>query len=410
MLFRQDDKKNIRIMFDNEIPRSCPICKSGDKALLFNQSFAAFSQKNVIEAYDVVTCNNCGFCYADGIPEQQAFDSYYRDMSKYEKPDIKLHESEYDINRFDQIVKYLNARNLNRNSHIVEIGCSMGLLLSLLKKNGYTNLYGIDPSPLCVRKVIEQYSIPAAASAISGLSSIIKKQVDMLIMVGVLEHIRDLDQTMEELGRVLKQDGKICIVVPDASQYINGKDAPFQEFSIEHINFFGPVSLTNLMRKYEFSKLNIEQELVEVNRNTITPVILSLFSKDKATKSSLTFDVETSANLKKYINISNEYEKTINLKIKDLVNENHPLIIWGTGTQTLRLLANTDLSRANITAFVDSNIKYQGNKLNNVQVISPDALKDHNEPILISTRVYQDEIEYQIKHILKLPNKIIKLY
>jgi len=35
----------------------------------------------------------------------------------------------------------------------------------------------------------------------------------------------------------------VFITVPDASRYAAGDDAPFQEFSLEHINYFGPQSL-----------------------------------------------------------------------------------------------------------------------------------------------------------------------
>jgi predicted SAM-dependent methyltransferase len=55
---------------------------------------------------------------------------------------------------------------------------------------------------------------------------------------------------------ILAPTGKIYIAVPDASQYINGEDAPFQEFSIEHINFFGPT----------FSHKSDEQERIYFGR------------------------------------------------------------------------------------------------------------------------------------------------
>jgi len=65
---------------------------------------------------------------------------------------------------------------------------------------------------------------------ISDLSSIQPDSVELLVLVGVLEHIRELNIALHELRKVLKPDGKICIVVPDASQYFQWEDAPFQEF------------------------------------------------------------------------------------------------------------------------------------------------------------------------------------
>ncbi len=390
--------------------RSCPVCNSKEKKLLLQQNFLKISDSSLLDGYNVVACKRCGFCFADNIPNQIVFDTYYKNMSKYEKPDTNSKESLYDVKRFQKTVEYLKFNFKNKNAYIVEIGCATGLLLSLLKKAGFNNLLGIDPSPACTEKVTKSYDIPSRTGAISDLSLIISESCDLLILVGVLEHIRDLDLALVQLRNVLKPDGKILIAVPDASQYFNCKDAPFQEFSVEHINYFGPGSISNLMAKHNFSKTNMVQQIFEVNNNILTPVILSIFSKNQAVQASIKYDQETVNNLKKYITICNGEEKKIKNKIEQICLNNEPIIIWGTGTQTLRLLANSDLHKANIIAFVDSNPKYQGNKLNNVSVISPKDLKNKKETILISTRAYQNEIEYQIKEDLKLRNKIIKLF
>lgn len=389
--------------------RPCPICESSDNQLLFKQTFSAL-ENNLLNSYEIVVCNKCGFCFSDKIPNQEVFDLYYKEMSKYEKPDNDISESKYDIRRFEQVVEYLNRNISNKNSCIVEIGCSTGLLLSLLEKGGFNNLLGIDPSPTCAATVKKKYEIPALCGTITDLSSIENESVDLVILVGVLEHIRELDSALEEIIKVLKPDGKICIVVPDASQYLNGNDAPFQEFSVEHINFFGPGSLSNLMFRQNFSKIVIEQQVFEVNYNTLTPVIFSIFRKNLGENKIYKYDGETVANFKEYINVCHTRENYIQDKIKVINKHNEPLIIWGTGAQTLRLLANSDLSESNIIAFVDSNPKYQGKKLKGISIISPEEIKGMKETILISTRAYQHEIEHQIKTELKLMNKVIKLY
>lgn len=119
--------------------RVCPVCNSNEKTLLFEQSFSNFSDKNLLDSYKVVSCNKCGFCFADNIPNQEVFDAYYKEMSKYEKSDPDYTESEYDLKRFHQTVEYIKSNIENKNLYTVEIGCATGLLLSLLKKDGFTN-------------------------------------------------------------------------------------------------------------------------------------------------------------------------------------------------------------------------------------------------------------------------------
>jgi SAM-dependent methyltransferase len=389
--------------------RICPICSSKEAEILFHQSFSDFSDVTLLVSYDVVACNECGFCFADKIPPQKIFDVYYRELSKYESNSDELYESPFDRNRFSVFVNYLKPFLDKPEAHIAEVGCATGFLLSMIKKEGFSNLTGIDPSPGCTAAANKHYGIKVLTNTISNIE-LADNSVDVLILVGVLEHIRDLDDSLQKLWRILKPGGKFFIVVPDGSQYFNGEDAPFQEFSVEHINFFGPGSLENLMKRNKFSKVDIAQDLIEVNYKTLTPVILSVFKKEASADISFIPDFDSKKNLQKYVELSRKKEKEINAVIEKVSAENGPLIVWGTGAQTLRLLANSSLKETKIAAFVDSNPKYQGKLLKEIPVVSPESLRTRVEPILISTRAYQNEIEMQIKNTLGLNNKVIKLY
>ena len=98
--------------------RVCPVCESNEKIILSEQLFSNLSDKNLLSSYKIVSCSKCGFSFADDIPEQDVFNSYYKDMSKYEQPDNYSLESQYDIKRFSQIVNYLSANIKNKDSHL----------------------------------------------------------------------------------------------------------------------------------------------------------------------------------------------------------------------------------------------------------------------------------------------------
>ncbi len=86
------------------------------------------------------------------------------------------------------------------------------------------------------------------------------------------------------------------------------------------------------------------------------------------------------------------------------------MLVWGTGTHTRRLLAIGAFKNVPIAAFVDSNPKYHGRELAAFPVVSPSSLSGRREPILISTRGFQSDIQDQIRRQLKLDNEIILLY
>ncbi len=391
--------------------RLCPICGSKDRKLIFRQRFSRISGGTLLDAYEVVCCNKCGFCFADSIPDQGIFDNYYREMSKYEKDIENFKDSSYDLGRFKQTVSFAKPFLGGEETRIVELGCTTGLLLSLIKREGYNNLLGIDPSPACTGTAIKMYGISVETGALSEIS--LKDQsVDFLILVGVLEHIRDLDGSLTHIRRMMQPGGKVLVVVPDASRYSKGEDAPFQEFSMEHINFFGPISLTNLMRKNGFSRLEIAQDSFEVSYKTITPVILSIYKKDVGADSAAGFeiDAETADDLSTYVDMCLKKEKVLDSKISDMTKTGEPVIIWGTGAQTMMLLASGRLSGLKIEAFVDSNPKFHGKKLQGIEIVPPANLKGRAGTILISTRAFQNEIEIQIRDELNLANRVVKLF
>jgi hypothetical protein len=61
-------------------------------------------------------------------------------------------------------------------------------------------------------------------------------------------------------------------------------------------------------------------------------------------------------------------------------------------------------------AYVDSNTKLQGQMLRGKPILSPEQLKDYNQAVLISSRVFQIDIAKQIRQTLVVSNELIFLY
>lgn len=388
--------------------RECPVCRGVENQLIFRQQFTEISESSLLDGYDVVSCKTCGFCFADNIPGQEAFDIYYREMSKYEHQDRSGQPSEFETRQFPLLARFIQAHLPRPDARILEIGCANGGLLNALKELGYKNVLGLDPSPVCAQNAEQLYQIKVLTGAVSDL----KREMgpfDFIILVAVLEHIRDLDHTLKLLHRLLSTNGRLYIEVPDASQFTSSPDAPYQEFSIEHINFFTPLSLANLMRAYGFSEVASEQASYDQTDTHTGYAIRMVLQKEKeATR--IKKDLSGELSLLSYISTSRKVEDRIHKTINELVENQNPLIVWGVGTHTQRLVATSRLAEANIIAFVDSNPNYQGKNLNNIPIIAPGKLTDFSEPILVSSRIFQSEIVDQIRSALKLKNPIYTLY
>ena len=64
--------------------RACPVCSGSQAKPLFEQRFDQLSGASLLNGYTIVLCCDCGAAFANDVPQQAAFDEYYREFSKYE--------------------------------------------------------------------------------------------------------------------------------------------------------------------------------------------------------------------------------------------------------------------------------------------------------------------------------------
>ena len=387
--------------------RPCPVCGGLESRHLFSQSFQQLAGAELLDGYDVVVCASCGLAFADGIPAQEVFDAYYRDLSKYEHHHTGGRESDLDEQRFRDIAETIARFIPSQSSRVLEIGCATGRLLALLRDAGYVNIQGLDPSPGCAQAAWDLHGVPVFTSSLFSIPSP-ASWFDVVIVIGVLEHVEDLHKALEHIRAVLTPIGRVYAEVPDASNLYGRPDAPFQEFSTEHINFFSTVSLTNLFRSNRFEALSTGQAVRQQHENTTYPAAFGIYGKTDCAAAIERDDI-TESGLRRYIRESSAVDGQVRQAIENKA-AGRVLLIWGTGTHTQRLLAAGAFSNVHIAAFVDSNPKYQGRELQGIPVVSPSSLQGRREPILISTRGFQREIQDQIRTQLNLDNEVILLY
>lgn len=390
-------------------PRACPVCCSEPRRVLFRQQFGELSEGSLLTHYDVVSCNTCGAAYADDIPEQAHFDRYYGEMSKYEYADNSGVQSPSYLQNYRDIVDLL-AAHAPPGASVLDVGCATGGLLAELQRRGYTNLFGVDPSPSAARAVTRLHGVPARCLTIGQLGDM-SEQFDAVLLTGVLEHLPDVDHSLQRVLDRVRPGGLLFLVVPDATRYDQHDGAPFQFFSMEHVNYFGPQSLGLLLARHGGSCVFAERLPLRLGPKAIEPSIGALFKVSAQPALNVSDrDNETEPALLRYIERSAALETRILAKIAALADGGRPLAVWGTGTHTLRLMRTSRLPEARIVAFLDSNPNYQGKTLAGVPVIAPAALDRPDVEVLISSQTAEDEIYSAITHQLRWPNPVHRLY
>jgi SAM-dependent methyltransferase len=392
-----------------QVRRSCAVCGSREARLLYQQRFSCLSAGSLLDGYDVVVCRDCGFGFGDGIPEQADIDAYYRHMSKYEYAHRQGREPDWVGDRFRATAELLQQFLPSPQARILDVGCATGGLLAALKDAGYPHVLGLDPSPACAEAAQRLYGVKVLTKSLFELSSVAAR-FDLVILTGVLEHVRDLERALGQLKEVVAPGGAVYIEVPDATAFLGCPNAPFQEFSVEHINFFSATSLANLMRRHGFATTYCEKADRELSREAVEPVLCAGFKSADLDASPPLPDTETEPALADYIRHCQEIDEHVEQVIAEIAESGRPILVWGTGSHTLRLLATSGLATANVRAFIDSNPRYHGKQLNGIPIIPPEDLRHRTEPVLISSWVYQREIERQIREQLAPEAELILLY
>ena len=364
---------------------------------------------NMNTQYEVSNCNQCGFLFADNIPAQDFYDEFYEknikytyDIHEYDLPQglINIHMHSYQL--LDDHLKKMIP--LSKDSvKILDIGCSTGYLLHLFKSDGYKNVLGVEASKACSYIGRELYGVEIVSNPLSELA--LSDQFDLIILSGVLEHISDINEAMKSILPLLSRNGLIYIVVPDASDFSSNPIEPFHEFSFEHINFFTGISLQNFMGKY-----GLKMEFFDSTYTNFydTNYIRSIFHLD-STKYVVKKDDLGIRRLKDYIEKSQKKLLKVAKIINDLVKSQEKIYVWGCGSLTQRLLASTDLAKANISAFIDSNKKLHGQKIVGYKIIAPENIVDNKSAVFISSYVYGMEIKGILEKEFKFRGKIITL-
>jgi SAM-dependent methyltransferase len=369
--------------------RPCPACAYLEHDILYEQRFEQFAAGSITDAYEVVACRACGMCFASGLPDPGRFSEYYGQSSKYDMSAAGAEVSALDAKRYRDEAEFIAAYVADRAGPILDVGTATGDLLLALRDLGFRSVHGVEPSPEAARLAREKHGLDVIAGDAASAKSW-NMGFSVVSLVAVLEHLVEPGPAVRELAGLLRPDGLLYVLVPDGSRFRDHVDAPYQEFSVEHINYFTAASLKNL-----FSSVGLE---VVADRATFVKTLdadgpaLEVLCQRTTDPPAVDFDWNGVAAMRAYIARSAKKEAAVVTRIAALAEDQTPLYVWGTGTNALHLLAASRLAECNIVAFLDSNPHYTGQRLAGRPVMAPADVENVEGPILVASAVSQTAI------------------
>ena len=374
--------------------RPCPVCDNKVGEVLHKQLFVLPSDSPLPNELKIVCCSKCGFVYAVTTANQATYNEYYTLLSKYEDLNIASGSGTgiFDHQRLEVTSSTIFKILTNHQVSILDMGCANGGLLKVLKSLGYQNILGIDPSKKCNINV-NNFGIQCIEGDIFSKSfKEYPKTFDCIILTHVLEHIYDLNTAIENIRSKLNDEGILYIEVPDASRYSEYYTVPYYYIDCEHINHFDHDSIFNLISTKGFTQLETKDIEFRVSETNSYPAVYSIFKKtSKVVNNEVRFSDISKKSFIRFLEQSKSNDENEKI-IQELARKQEPLLIWGAGQFTLRLLSNSSLSKCNIKGFIDSDSNKQGKKLSNHIIYPPDYINDKNISVLICSALNSSEI------------------
>lgn len=367
-------------------PRPCPVCRDDERAQLHRQPFVRPGLPGPVH-YDVAACQRCGCVYATDLPAGTGNAGYYADASHHQHGDgppaglTDIHE---------QFANHIlrHAPTLEREGAILDVGAGGGHFLHRLQRHGFTDLTGLDASRGADLHAAKRYGLSFHATDAEDFAP--PHAYRLICLCGVLEHLIEPHRVLEAAARWLAPDGLLFVAVPDAARFNDGqRREPFQEFALEHVNFFAAGSLDNLLSRCGFALLS--QDSV-YNRFYENFTLMGLYRKSALTPS-IRADDHAKQAVAAYVARSRGRLAALDDLLDAHVDTDAPLVVWGVGELTMRLLATTRLGQANIAGFVDSHPRFHGQTLLGAPIHGPDWLAGRMDAVVwIMSYVYGKEI------------------
>jgi predicted SAM-dependent methyltransferase len=381
--------------------KGCCICRSNDQEKLidsFDMSTISDTAKGTL-----FKCRSCGFLgYDVSNVNSETFDSYYRNLAKY---DEKMNQAgsgcrDWDRERlFETIEEVLDKVKLNPTDLIFDIGCGGGGGLSTLEERGFSNLWGLDVKDNRTSEVRASSRIRFSefSFSTSTFEPELPQSAKLILLMHVLEHIYDLENMLSKLYKLSSGDTVIYVEVPDSRRYSAFYKTPFHYFSEEHVNHFDGRTLRMLFERSGFVQVPpFEQERLEktirVSSSEHYPAVSSFFMK-----ADLSYISDYILKSKMGLKSSGEVASLlVNLK---------PIAVWGIGSTMRRLFFDKELlDNVDPLYLVDQSDKLVGHSYLGRQIHPPSVLGGFGGTVLITASIFSAEITAELSFLAPMAN------
>lgn len=237
---------------------NCPLCESNDSEIKYKRNYNLTELKSDLfsarrerkkKAYEHNTflkCKKCGMIYANPIINPVLLEKLYKKSKfNYGGEEKNLKKSYGDC--LKKVSKYIKNKQ-----KILDVGTGNGFLLVEALEQGYTKVYGVEPS---------KHAAELADKNIKNkiiIDILREKQFktnffDVICIFQTIDHIINPNNVLKICNKYLKKGGALLCVshtVDSFSAKLMGEKSPI--FDIEHVQLFSKKTISEILKKNGF--------------------------------------------------------------------------------------------------------------------------------------------------------------
>jgi 2-polyprenyl-3-methyl-5-hydroxy-6-metoxy-1,4-benzoquinol methylase len=228
----------------------CPVCSSTDiKNVLTVKDHSVSGQ-----SFQLAQCGVCTLRFTQDVPGAASIGPYY----KAEGYISHTNTSKGLVNRAYQFVRkrtMVGKRKLIEKTtgitkgQLLDLGSGIGSFVNEMRQNGW-QVSGLEPDSDARKVAKELYQLDISDTNV--FYQLPAGSFDAITMWHVLEHVHDLSAYIQQLKKILKENGRLLIAVPNYTsldaeiygEYWAAYDVP------RHLYHFSPRSVQVLMEKH----------------------------------------------------------------------------------------------------------------------------------------------------------------
>jgi len=208
------------------------------------------------ESYELFRCVSCCAVFTHPMPSAAELLQLYTTGQYFQGGSKAGYAAGYDVTAQSQSALYRMILDRigppESAAKLLEVGCAEGHFLDAARRRGW-DVCGIELSPIAAEVARSKFGLRVLEGHLDaqGLES---SSCSVVVLLDVIEHLRDPARTVRTAARVLRPGGWIVIKTPDiGSAHARRLGMRWPQIKPpEHLVYFDAGSMTNLMRACGF--------------------------------------------------------------------------------------------------------------------------------------------------------------